>query len=316
MRVVFMGTPRLAATILRKLAELHDVVGVYTRPDAIRGRGKKLVPSDVKALAEQLGIPVFTPESLRSAEARESLLELRPDVVCVSAYGAILPKPILDAAPLGCLNVHTSLLPRWRGAAPIERAILAGDELTGVCIMRMEEGLDTGPYCVRREVAIGDSSASELADALANEGAAALIEALKLIAAGEDSWTEQGSGSTIYAEKIAKGELNPDITDDVRFFVAKVRASSGAHPARATIANRSLAIEQAAPVHDDLGTELCASLEAGDALFAAKRLFVCAADGAVEILRVRPDGKKSMDAKAFAGGIQGIRNANIRWERC
>lgn len=313
MRVVFMGTPSLAATILRKLADCHEVVGVFTRPDAVRGRGKRLVPSDVKALAQSLGIPVYTPENLKDGDAREVLQSLAPDVVCVSAYGAILPSEILEIPPYGCLNVHTSLLPRWRGAAPIERAILAGDERTGVCIMRMEEGLDTGPYCVCRELEICGRSAAELTDVLAKEGAVALIDAMKLVESGDAVWIMQGEDGITYAEKIAKGELNPIPTDSACQFVAKVRSSSSAHPARAKIAERSLSVEGADLVLDEMGKEICKDMGAQEARFRSKRLFVNAADGPVEIKRVRPDGKKSMDAKAFAGGIQGIKTAEIRW---
>ena len=144
MRVVFMGTPAFAATILDDLAEQHDVAAVYTRPDAVRGRGKRLEPSPVKAAAERRGLRVLTPRTLRDEAAQRELASFAPDVICVAAYGAILPKEVLDIPRFGCLNVHASLLPRWRGAAPIERAILAGDEEAGVCIMRMEVGLDTG----------------------------------------------------------------------------------------------------------------------------------------------------------------------------
>ncbi len=164
MRVVFMGTPAFAATILDDLAEQHDVAAVYTRPDAVRGRGKRLEPSPVKAAAERRGLRVLTPRTLRDEAAQRELASFAPDVICVAAYGAILPKEVLDIPRFGCLNVHASLLPRWRGAAPIERAILAGDEEAGVCIMRMEEGLDTGAYCVCRTARIDGKTAPELTD--------------------------------------------------------------------------------------------------------------------------------------------------------
>ena len=162
MRVVFMGTPRFAAEILDELAEFHEIAAVYTRPDAVRGRGKALAPSPVKEVAERRGFPVRTPRTLRDAEVLSELAAFAPDVICVAAYGAILPKDVLDLPPFGCLNVHGSLLPRWRGAAPIERAILAGDEEIGVCIMAMEEGLDTGDYCVCRSLPAGSRTAAEL----------------------------------------------------------------------------------------------------------------------------------------------------------
>lgn len=167
MRVVFMGTPRFAAEILDELAEFHEIAAVYTRPDAVRGRGKALVPSPVKEVAERRGLPVRTPRTLRDAAVLSELAAFAPDVICVAAYGAILPKEVLDLPPFGCLNVHGSLLPRWRGAAPIERAILAGDEEIGVCIMAMEEGLDTGDYCVCRSLPAGSRTAAELTEELA-----------------------------------------------------------------------------------------------------------------------------------------------------
>ena len=191
MRVVFMGTPKLAADILVEIAQQHEVVCVYTRPDAVRGRGAKLEPSSVKAAAERLGIPVRTATSLRDAEEQAHLAELAPDAICVAAYGCILPREVLEIPRYGCLNVHASLLPRWRGAAPIERAILAGDEQTGVCIMRMEEGLDTGPYCVRRATEVEGKSAAELTDELANLGARALLTGLSVVEQGGAEWTFQ-----------------------------------------------------------------------------------------------------------------------------
>ena len=191
MRVVFMGTPAFAATILDDLAEQHDVAAVYTRPDAVRGRGKRLEPSPVKAAAERRGLRVLTPRTLRDEAAQRELASFAPDVICVAAYGAILPKEVLDIPRFGCLNVHASLLPRWRGAAPIERAILAGVEEAGVCIMRMEEGLDTGAYCVCRTAIVDGKSASELTDELADLGSHALLTALVHVERGAAEWTEQ-----------------------------------------------------------------------------------------------------------------------------
>ena len=173
-----MGTRRFAAEILDELADFHEIAAVYTRPDAVRGRGKALVPSPVKEVAERRGFPVRTPRTLRDAAVLSELAAFAPDVICVAAYGAILPKEVLDLPPFGCLNVHGSLLPRWRGAAPIERAILAGDEEIGVCIMAMEEGLDTGDYCVCRSLPAGSRTAAELTEELAALGASALLTAI------------------------------------------------------------------------------------------------------------------------------------------
>lgn len=315
MRVVFMGTPALAATVLERLAPEHEVAGVFTRPDAVRGRGSKLVASPVKAAAEALGLPVFTPRTFRDAEPVELLASLAPEVVCVSAYGMILPKSVLDIPARGCLNVHTSLLPRWRGAAPIERAILAGDERTGVCIMDMEETLDTGAWCKCVEVPVAGRYADELTSALADAGAIALLEALADVEAGAVEWTPQPAEGVTYAEKIAKGELALDPADTAARCVAKVRASSAPHPARVHVAERTMAVERAALVEDGQGREIAEGLRPGEAVFACKRLVLRASEGAFELSRVRPDGKKSMDARAFAGGIQGVKGMRLTWGR-
>lgn len=315
MRVVFMGTPKLAADILVEIAQQHEVVCVYTRPDAVRGRGAKLEPSPVKAAAERLGIPVRTATSLRDAEEQAHLAELAPDAICVAAYGCILPREVLEIPRYGCLNVHASLLPRWRGAAPIERAILAGDEQTGVCIMRMEEGLDTGPYCVRRATEVEGKSAAELTDELANLGARALLTGLSVVEQGGAEWTFQDDAVATYAEKLAKDELYPDPAEPAAAMVRKVLASSEAHPARAVIAGRSATVERVALPDDERAAALCEGLEQGAARFAAKRLFLGTGDGAVEVLLLKPDGKKSMDARAFAAGVQGIKAGGCTWGR-
>ncbi len=315
MRVVFMGTPKLAADILVEIAQQHEVVCVYTRPDAVRGRGAKLEPSPVKAAAERLGIPVRTATSLRDAEEQAHLAELAPDAICVAAYGCILPREVLEIPRYGCLNVHASLLPRWRGAAPIERAILAGDEQTGVCIMRMEEGLDTGPYCVRRATEVEGKSAAELTDELANLGARALLTGLSVVEQGGAEWTFQDDAAATYAEKLAKDELYPDPAEPAAAMVRKVLASSEAHPARAVIAGRSATVERVALPDDERAAALCDGLEQGAVRFAAKRLFLGTGDGAVEVLSLKPDGKKSMDARAFAAGVQGIKAGGCTWGR-
>ena len=313
MRIVFMGTPQFAATILEDLAQQHDVAVVYTRPDAVRGRGKRLEPSPVKAAAERLGIPVLTPRTLRDEEAQRELASFAPDIICVAAYGAILPKAVLDLPRYGCLNVHASLLPRWRGAAPVERAILAGDEEAGVCIMRMEEGLDTGAYCVCRTTSAEGKSAEELTDELANLGSHALLTALVHVESGVVEWTEQDEGAVTYAKKVEKRELDLSPDDDADAAVRKVLASSAAHPSRAIVAGRAVTLLEARAL-DDAARELAAGLEPGGVRFAGKRLFLGVADGAVEALLLKPDGKQAMDARSFAAGIQGIKDGGCTWE--
>ena len=316
MRVVFMGTPKFAADILTELKEQHEVVGVYTRADAVRGRGSELAPSPVKAVALEAGIPVFEPRSLRDADAAANLAALAPDVVCVAAYGKILPQAILDAPRLGCLNVHASLLPKYRGAAPIERAILAGEAHTGVCIMRMEAGLDTGPYCICRSCEIGDMGSEALTDELAFTGARALLSALYDVECGQARWTRQDDAEATYAPKIEKGELNIDPGQPAAANARRIQASSGMHPSRATLAGKGATILRAASVadHDPLADKARACAP-GKMAFVAKRLFLGCADGAIEVLEVKPDGKKAMDAASFASGVQGIKSGDIAWER-
>ena len=314
MRVVFMGTPEFAATILDDLVQHHDVVAVYTRPDAVRGRGKRLEPSPVKVSAERHGLAVLTPRTLRDEEAQRELAAFRPDVICVAAYGAILPKAVLDIPKHGCLNVHASLLPRWRGAAPIERAILAGDEVAGVCIMRMEEGLDTGAYCVCRTAVVGRKNAAALTDELANLGSKALLTALVHVEEGAAEWTEQDEGEATYASKIEKRELDLAPSDEAATVERKVQASSAAHPSRAVVAGRGVTVLDASVPEGAQALELASGLAPGAVRFAGKRLFLGAADGAVEVHEVKPDGKQAMDARSFAAGIQGIKDGGLTWE--
>ena len=314
MRVVFMGTPFFAAQILKALiASNHEVVGCFTRPDAVRGRGKKLVASPVKEVAAEAGVPVFEFASMKSEEAFEALRSLEADVACVAAYGAILPKRVLDAPKHGCINVHGSLLPRWRGAAPIERAILAGDAETGVGIMRMEEGLDTGAVCAERRVAIGHKSAHELTAELAQAGGRALVEQLdKLASEGSLLWAPQSEEGATYAVKVEKGELDISPVLSAEEAERRVRAASESHPSRCVIAGKPLALQGVAlaPQFQE------APLLQGQVRFQAKRLYLGMNDAqqVIEVTAVKPDGKKPMDAKAFAAGIQGIKQGGIDWQ--
>lgn len=313
MRVVFMGTPDFAASILDELKEQHDVVAVYTQPDAVRGRGKKLVPSPVKELAESAGIPVFQPRSLRTPEEQEQLRALAPDMICVAAYGKILPQEVLDIPEHGCLNVHASLLPKYRGAAPIERAILAGDEQTGVCIMRMEAGMDTGDYCICRSCDIGDMSCKRLTAELAEKGAYALLSAMFAIEQGNVHWTQQDESQVTYAPKIEKGELDCDPSDAAVTNLRRVQASSDAHPSKCAIAGKGITI--LAVKATDTSAEDAGEIGQGGVVFRAKKLYLGCADGLIEVLEVKPDGKKEMSAAAFASGVQGIKAGNVIWER-
>ena len=313
MRVVFMGTPEFASSILERLiSSNHQVVGCFTRPDAVRGRGKKLVPSPVKETALRAQIPVFEFASMKSDEAFDALQSLEADVACVAAYGAILPKRVLEKPRFGCLNVHGSLLPRWRGAAPIERAILAGDERTGIGIMRMEEGLDTGAVTHVRETLVEGKSSQELSSELARLGAEALVEVLDALEQGKSlEWFEQGETGITYAEKISKGEL--DIAPALCAVDAwrRVLSSSESHTCRCVVGGKALAVLEAHPVE---AGECPAQVAQGCVAFAAKRLFLGCNNSILELTSVKPDGKKPMEAKAFAAGIQGIKQGGIEWQ--
>ncbi len=204
-KIVFMGTPEFAVPALRKLIETQEVVGVVTQPDRPAGRGKKLRPSPVKTAAEQAGIPVYQPKSLRSEEAAEPLRRWEPDMIVVAAFGQILRPHVLDLPPHGCLNVHASLLPRWRGASPIQHAILAGDKETGITLMQMDVGLDTGPMFVQQAIPIWpDETAASLHNRLAELGAAMLGEYLDDILNGRILPTPQNNALSTYAPMIKK----------------------------------------------------------------------------------------------------------------
>lgn len=212
LRLVFMGTPDFAVQTLAEIVgHGHEVVACYTRAPAAAGRGMALKPSPVHRMADRFGIPVRTPKSLRNDEALEAFRAHGADAAIVVAYGMILPKPILDAPALGCFNVHASLLPRWRGAAPIQRAVMAGDTETGVAVMKMEEGLDTGPIAMIERVAIGsDTTAGDLHDRLAALGADLMVRALAALSRGALSLTPQPHEGVTYAQKITNEEARID----------------------------------------------------------------------------------------------------------
>ncbi len=301
-----MGTPAFAADILDGLAQHEDVICAYTQPDKVRSRGNKITPSPVKEAAMVRGIPVKCVSSFKDPVEVEELSALAPDVICVAAFGALLPKAVLDIPRLGCVNVHASLLPRWRGAAPVERAILAGDEEAGVCIMRMEEGLDTGPYCVRRRIPIQGMSAEALTDELATLGASALLTALGQMRHGDAKWIAQEGADATYARKIEKRELFLDPSLSAEENAAFVRASSGAHPAKCLIGSKAVRIMEARVA---AVSPLRAS---GEAVFAEDAIILSCASGALAVEALKPDGKREMDARQFVQGYQQLREG-VAW---
>jgi methionyl-tRNA formyltransferase len=211
LRLVFMGTPDFAVPTLVEIAGGHDVVAVYTRAPRPAARGLAISPSPVAREAERFGLPVFTPKTLKEPDAASPLRVHGADAAVVVAYGLILPKPVLDGFPLGCFNLHASLLPRWRGAAPIHRAIMAGDKETGVMVMKMDEGLDTGPIAMAERVPIGlDATTGELHDKLARLGADLMLRALAALEKGQLQLTPQAAAGATYADKIDKDETRID----------------------------------------------------------------------------------------------------------
>ena len=215
LNLIFMGTPEFSVATLKALHEAgHKIVAVYTQPPRPAGRrGLELTKSPAHQVAEELGIPVFTPVSLKSEEEQRRFRDLNADAAVVVAYGLLLPKPILEGTRLGAYNGHASLLPRWRGAAPIQRAIMAGDAETGMMIMKMDEGLDTGPVALTRVVKINpDMTAGELHDALKETGAALMVEAMAALASGDLRLTPQAGEGATYARKISKEETRIDWT--------------------------------------------------------------------------------------------------------
>ncbi len=299
MRVVFMGTPDFSVPVLTEIiGQGHEVCCVYTRAPQPAGRGMELRPSPVHKVAERFGIPVRTPKSLRNAEEQAAFAALEADCAVVVAYGLILPKPILDAPRLGCFNLHASLLPRWRGAAPIQRAIMAGDAETGVMVMRMDEGLDTGPVGMAEKVAIGpDMTAGELHDALMKVGADLMARALAAISRGSLAFRPQADDGVTYAAKIDKAEARLDFSKSARevhnlarglspFPGAWFEADLGRGPERVKVLRTRIATGSGAP-----GTAI------GEGAIAC-------GEGAIELMQVQRGGKAAMSFAEFARGAR------------
>ena len=247
MRIVFAGTPAFAVPSLRAAHAHHEVVAVYTQPDRPAGRGRGLTPSPVKLEAIQRGIPVLQPLSLKKKSTQDALREMQPDVMIVVAYGLILPQAVLDIPQYGCWNVHASLLPRWRGAAPIQRAIEAGDARTGICLMQMEKGLDTGPVLLSRALDIGaQETGGQLHDRLAELGADVLADGLGLLRATiRVPPKPQPAEGVTYAHKIEKSEARLDFVQPAAVLANRVRAFNPWPMAEAQVAGERLRIHAA-----------------------------------------------------------------------
>ena len=302
MRIVFMGTPAFAVPSLRALAGAHDVGLVLTRPDAVRGRGKRLEPSAVKAAATELGIDVLETKRITD-DVMAVIRAAEPDVIVVAAFGCILPDAVLEAAPLGCVNVHASSLPRWRGAAPIQRAILSGDARAGVSIMRVVHDLDAGAYCRQADVEVGEKSCPQVMGELAELGARELLTALDQMADGTAVWTDQDESKVTSAKKIEKAEMLLDPAATALDNRRRVQTSLDAAPARMAVAGKGVRVLAARVAEEGVAQ--------GEVLVRHGRVIAGCADGAIELLRVKPDGKREMEASAWAAGLH---QSQLAWE--
>lgn len=296
MRIVYMGTPDFAVPALEKLAQSPDytVAAVFTQPDKPKGRKMVMTPPDVKVCAEKLGIPVFQPSSMRSEEAYNSLKELNPDVIVVAAYGQILPKAVLDLPKFGCVNIHGSLLPKYRGAAPIQQSVLDGEKVTGVTTMLMDVGLDTGDILLKAEIEIGENeTAGELFDRLAVLGGELIIETLDKLKKGEITPQKQDESLATHTSKISK-ELCPIDFNKSAFEVHnKVRGLNPWPVAVTEIAGKTVKV-YSSRVSDMSG--------AAGTILSLKPFVVACGDKSVELIEIQPQGKKRMTAQAFLAG--------------
>ncbi len=299
LRIVFMGTPQFSVPVLEAIvAAGHELAAVYTQPPRPAGRGMAEQKSPVHLAAEAGGIDVRTPRNFKAPEDRAAFAALKADAAVVVAYGLLLPKEILDAPRLGCFNVHASRLPRWRGAAPIQRAIMAGDEETAVMVMRMEEGLDTGPICLTSVVPIGPQmTAGELHDRLSAAGAPLMVEGLSLLEAGDLRETPQPEAGVTYADKIDKREARIDFAQPAKCVAAQIRGLSpfpgawlelpGPAPERLKVLN-AVAVPGRGEPGEVLGEE---------------DLTIACSDAAVRLTRVQRAGKKAVTAEEFLRGF-------------
>src|SRR3954451_15564508 len=298
LRLIFMGTPEFAVpTLLELVAHGHEIAAVYTRAPKPAGRGMKLQPAPVEQEERRLGIPVVTPTTLKSPDAMDELRAHKADAAVVVAYGMILPQPILDFPPLGCFNLHASLLPRWRGAAPINRAIMAGDSETGVMVMKMDAGLDTGDVAMAERTVITDAmTAADLHDTLAPLGGDLMVRAMGALERAQLTFTKQSNEGVTYAAKIDKAESRTDWNNPARAVLRHIHGLSpfpGAwcempldgEPARVKLLRCALAQGSGAP---------------GELL--DDRLTVACREGAVRILELQRAGKAPMKAEEFLRG--------------
>ncbi len=299
LRIVFGGTPDFAAEHLKVLLNNgYNVVGVYTQPDKISGRGQKITASPVKELALAHGISVFQPVSLKNQEATDQMASLTPDVFVVVAYGLILPKAVLDLPKFGCINIHGSLLPKYRGAAPIQRSIFNGDQTTGITVMQMNEGLDTGDIIHTKSIDILDTDTSEtLFKRMMPLGCTALLETLELIASGKAKGIPQEEEKASYAEKLTKEEAMINFTESAEKICRRIRAYIPWPTANFKLGNETIKIHQAAAIKDKI------SAEPGTVISSDKTgIKVSTGDGILVLNTLQFAGKKPMKVSDILNG--------------
>ena len=296
-KIVFMGSPDFSLSTLRALAKTHEVMGVVTQPDRASGRGRELKAPPVKGLAQELGIPVIQPERLKQPEAMEQLRAWAPDLIVVAAFGQILRKDVLELPRFGCINVHASLLPRWRGAAPINAAILAGDDETGVTIMKMDAGLDTGPMLSKRSIRLApEDTAGSVFEKLSQLGADLLIETLPEYLSGKLTPQPQREEGMTYAPMLKKEEGKLDFTQDANDLERRVRAFNPWPGAFMDFDGTFLKVHRS---HVEAG-----NATAGQRLVIRNQPAVGARSGLLVLDEVQPAGRKSMSGKSFLSGAR------------
>ena len=295
MKIIYMGTPDFAVPALKALAASeHEVCAVFTQPDKPRGRKMILTPPDVKVCAQSLNIPVYQPESMKNGDALEIINQYNPDVIVVAAYGKILPKAVLDAPKFGCVNIHGSLLPKYRGAAPIQQSVLNGDKVTGITTMLMDVGLDTGDILLTEETEIGENETSgELFDRLAVLGGELILKTLCALEKGEITPQKQDESLATHTSKIDKSLCPIDFSKSASEVHNKVRGLNPWPVATTKICGKNVKV---------YSTKLCPKNGKSGEVLSTKQLVVACGEKSVEILELQPEGKKRMTADAFLAG--------------
>ena len=304
-RIVFMGSPEFSLPTLRALAANYRVAGVVTQPDRPAGRGQTLTQPPVKALASELGLPVIQPNRLKEPAAMEQLRQWEPDLIVVAAFGQILRKEVLDLPPHGCINVHGSLLPRWRGAAPIQAAILAGDEKTGITIMVMDPGLDTGPMLSQRALPIlPEDTAGTLSARMAEAGAQLLIETMPAYLSGKLQPQPQESDRMTYAPQLKKEDGELKFTETAVQLVRRVRAFSPWPGTYTTWQGQPLKVHRAHAIQPVVSNQPLAASPPGSFLVYQGLPAIACAEGLLVLDELQPAGKKTMPGKVFLQGAR------------